>query len=85
MIQAVLEFSKPCVVPDEETQCGILLRHMQNVGPITTGEAFELYRITCAGQRMTDLRNRFGWPVKSDPYKTPGGAIVAKYYLARRA
>ena len=43
----------------------------------------ELDGITCAGQRFTDLR-KFGWPVISERYRTPGGAIVARYSLGVR-
>ena len=68
-------------VPDADTQCGILLRHMQEHGSITTGEAFDIYKITCCGQRMTDLRAKYHWPIDSHREKTPGGAVVARYYI----
>lgn len=72
------------VVPAEDTHCGIILRHIQRYGSITTLEAYDLYNITTCGQRCTDLRKK-GWPIDSAWEKTPGGATVKRYSMSRAA
>lgn len=83
-LDLVLTPRREVVVPEETTQCGIILRHIQQRGSITTLEAYELYNITTCGQRCTDLRKK-GWPIDSAWEKTPGGATVKRYSMRRAA
>ena len=82
--QLVLEFPKPVRVPDEGTQCGKLLRAFQRGESLTVAEALTKYGIYALSQRCGELKLD-GWPIVSEPFKTAGGARVAKYYMARRA
>ena len=82
--QLVIEFPKPCRVPSDDTQCGQLLRAFQRGESLTVAEALTKYGVYALSQRCGELR-RAGWPIKSEPFKTTGGATVAKYYMARRA
>jgi hypothetical protein len=84
--QMVIEFAplRPVVIPAETTDCGILLRHLQRQGSITTLEAYDLYNITTCGQRMTDLRKK-GWPIDSEWERTPGGSNVKRYFIKKAA
>ena len=84
MNQLEISFPKPCRVPDADTQCGRLLRAFQSGESLTVAEALMQYGVYALSQRVGELK-RAGWPIKSEPFKTAGGAIVAKYYLARQA
>lgn len=82
-MSAVLEFPV-CRVPDEETQCGKLLRAFQRGESLTVAEALEHYQIYALSQRVGELK-RAGWPIVAEKYKTSGGAVVARYSMARAA
>ena len=71
-------------VPAEDTQCGKLLRAFQRGESLTVAEALSKYGCYALSQRVGELK-RQGWPIASEPYKTPSGATVARYYLQRLA
>ena len=64
------------------TQCDRLLRHMQEIGPITRGQAFDEYGVANITARISELRqaghpvvdayrrkrNRFGEKIKFKVY-----------------
>jgi hypothetical protein len=81
VIQAALDFSaRPVEVPSADSQCGKILRHIQEFGSITTFEAYAAYGITTCGQRCTDLR-KLGWPVYSTMVEVKPGTRAARYRL----
>ena len=84
MNQLVIDFPKPVRVPDDTTQCGRLLRAFQRGESLTVAEALGQYGVYALSQRVGELK-RAGWPIVAEPFKTPGGATVARYYMAQRA
>jgi hypothetical protein len=80
----VLSFPQPCRVPDEDTQQGKILRHLRNGGSLTVAEALSMFGCYALSQRIGELK-RAGWPIIAERYKTPGGAVVARYSMARAA
>lgn len=83
MNQLALAFQKT-TVPPVDTQCGKLLRAFQRGEQLTVAEALSRYGIYALSQRVGELK-RAGWPVIAEQYKTPNGARVAKYSMARAA
>ena len=81
MTQLALAFQSK---PSQGTQCDRLLQAFQRGESLTVAEALGQYGIYALSQRVGELKRR-GWPIRSEPYKTPGGATVAVYYLARTA
>lgn len=77
---AIAANAPKCVVPDPETQCGVLLRAMQRGQRLTVAVALAEYGVYALSQRCTDLR-RMGWPVQSRMISTPSGKRVAEYSL----
>ena len=71
-------------VPPDNTQQGKILRYLRGGGSLTVGEALQMFGCYALSQRCGELK-RAGWPIVSEPFKTPGGAVVARYYMAQRA
>ncbi len=86
MNQMVLEFQlrREVQVPEETTQCGKLLRAFKAGESLTVAEALSKYGVYALSQRVGELK-RSGWPIISEPYKTPSGATVARYRMASAA
>ena len=82
--QLVLEFPKPVRVPDEDTQCGRLLKAFQRGESLTVAEALTRYGIYALSQRCGELR-RGGWPIIAEMVKVRSGARVASYRMASAA
>lgn len=79
-----LEPRRECVVPDEQTQAGKLLRAFQRGEALTVAEALSRYGCYALSQRVGELK-RAGWPITAERYRTAGGAVVARYSMARAA
>lgn len=75
---------RPIVVPDEQTQAGKLLRAFQRGEFLTVAEALSKYGVYALSQRVGELK-RAGWPIVAERFKTAGGAVVARYSMARAA
>lgn len=80
-LEISIEPRRECVVPDEQTQQGKILRHLQRGGSLTVGEALSMFGCYALSQRIGELK-RAGWPIISERYRTPGGAVVARYMMA---
>lgn len=78
--QLAIEFTKPVQVPSASTQCGVLLRAFQRGERLTVAEALSRYGVYALSQRVGELK-RAGWPIKSEPFKTPNGATVSRYFM----
>lgn len=81
MNQLAIDFVR---VPDAQTQCGRLLRAFQRGERLTVAEALSRYGVYALSQRVGELK-RAGWPIIAEQYKTPGGARVAIYSMAKAA
>jgi len=62
------------------TQAELILNHLQECGFITPLDALNLYGSFRLAARVHELKKQ-GYPIKSVPWTTPGGAIVSKYVL----
>jgi len=71
-------------VPPNTTQCGVLLRAFQRGEALTVAEALSRYGVYALSQRVGELK-RAGWPIVAEQYKTPSGARVARYSMAKAA
>lgn len=63
-----------------DTQCQIILKHLEKKKTITTMQAFELYKITRLSGRIYDLRAR-GYQIEKTMKKSNAGARYAEYRL----
>jgi hypothetical protein len=79
-----LEPRREITVPAEDTQAWKLLRAFQRGEALTVAEALSRYGVYALSQRVGELK-RSGWPILSEKYKTPSGARVARYRMARAA
>mgnify|MGYP001579527364 FL=1 len=70
--------------PDANTQNGMLLRAFQRGEVLTVAEALSKYGVYALSQRVGELK-KAGWPIVAEWYRTPGGARVARYSMARAA
>ena len=70
---------------DKITQCQRVMRHLENVGPLTSAEAMYEYGIGHLASRISDLRLKEGAPIgkKMVSRKNRYGETVsfASYYL----
>lgn len=64
----------------QESQCEQILEYLQEHATITPEEARVDFQCTRLAARILELRRR-GQTIGSRRYRTPGGAIVAQYYL----
>lgn len=64
------------------TQTEQVRKHLENFGSLTPLEALDLYGTFRLGARVLELRQA-GLPILTERFKTPGGAVVAKYVLSR--
>lgn len=76
-----LDLIPVCRAPSEGTQCYKLLHAMQCGERLTELSVTLKYNITAASQRIGDLRNKFGWPIKSRFIETAAGAHIKEYWL----
>lgn len=65
---------------EEMTQTASILKHLEHHGSITGLEALNLYGSFRLAARIKELRDN-GHNITSKPFKTPGGARIAKYTL----
>ena len=70
-----------CKIPERGTQCYELLMAYQRGERLTVMTAMQLYGVYALSQRNGDLRNRYGWPIKSVTVETNGGARVSEYFI----
>lgn len=82
MNQLALAFQKT-TVPPADTQCGQLLRAFQRGEKLTVAEALSRYGVYALSQRVGELK-KSGWPIRSEPFTTPGGARVARYWMDKQ-
>lgn len=61
-----------------ESQSALILRYMQEVGPISPIEALSMFGCFRLGARCHDLR-KSGHNIKSEPLKLANGKVVAQY------
>ncbi len=82
MNQLAIDFTaRPrCVVPDQDTQLGTLLRALQRGERLTVAQALSEYGVYALSQRMGDLK-RMGWPVLTSTITTNSGKRVAEYRM----
>lgn len=64
-MSAQLELLAPCRVPEQYTQCHRLLRAMQRGERLTVATALLMYQVYALSQRCGQLRDEYGWPIKS--------------------
>lgn len=65
------------------TQCELIARHLEEHGSITALEALDRYGAFRLAARIKDLKDA-GVDIKSTPWKTPGGATIARYSLVKK-
>lgn len=63
-----------------QTQAQLVYEHMLNKGAITALDALNLYGCFRLAARVKDLRDE-GIQIDSEPWRTHGGALIAKYSL----
>ena len=78
-----LELVAECRVPPKGTQCYELLMALKNGARLTVAKALAEFGCYALSQRMGDLRNEYGWPIKSRFIETNGGAHVKEYWLGQ--
>lgn len=83
-MQLAIDFECAVKVPDAQTQCGVLIRAFKRGESLTVAEALSRYGIYALSQRVGELK-RSGWPIIAEQFKTPSGARVARYSMARAA
>lgn len=66
----------------EMTQMEKVLTHLEKRGSLTPLQAMDHYGIMRLAARIGDLRG-IGHEIKSEPFRTPGGATVSRYKLIR--
>ncbi len=66
----------------EMTQTEKVLTHLDLRGSLTPLQAMDYYGIMRLAARIGELR-RDGHEIKSEPFRTPGGATVSRYSLIR--
>lgn len=64
------------------TQTEKILAHLERFGSITALDALNLYGCFRLAARIRDLKDE-GHSIRSTPWKTPGGATIARYSLVR--
>lgn len=66
------------------TQCDRILKHLQEIGPITQGEAKDRYGVARLASRVNDLR-KDGYPIRTKmvPVRNRFEEVVyiARYHL----
>lgn len=82
MIHAVLEFAPPCQLPEEGTQCRLLLSAFKRGEYLTVMDALTKYGVYALSQRAGELR-RMGWPIQSEMRTLPNGKRIAVYSMAQ--
>lgn len=76
-----MELIAECRVPPKGTQCYALLDALKRGTKLTVAKALAEFGCYALSQRMGELRNEYGWPIKSEFIETPGGARVKEYWL----
>lgn len=74
----------PVEAPRIGTQHHKLLLAFQRGESLTVAEALTQYGVYALSQRVGELK-KMGWPILAESYKTPGGARVARYSMAKAA
>lgn len=64
-MSAQLDLIPICRIPERGTQCYELLRAMQSGARLTVAKALTQHGVYALSQRMGDLRDDYGWPIKS--------------------
>ena len=65
-----------------KTQTEKVLTHLDERGSLTALQAMDHYGIMRLAARIADLR-KDRHEIKSEPFRTPGGATVSRYSLIR--
>lgn len=63
-----------------QSQCGMILKHLQSGGTITQLEAYKKFNCTRLGARIYDLKQR-GYLIQRRMITVPSGKCVAEYSL----
>ena len=71
----------PKLPPAECKQLRVLLHALAQGERLTVLTALDKYGVYALSQRIGELRNTWGWPVKSERLKLPSGKTVAVYSL----
>lgn len=74
--------TKPTPVEDLSTQNALLVRYMQERGPISNLIAITNLGVGSLSKRMAEL-SRLGWPVLKRRKKDFGGKDYVEYFLRR--
>ena len=64
----------------QKSQEELILEHLQNGHSITPLEALSMFQCFRLSGRIYDLIHK-GYNIKSEPFKTPSGKWVSKYFL----
>ena len=62
------------------TQTDQILKHLQEIGPITALDALDYYGCFRLAARINDIQN-LGIKVEARRVKTPKGAVIAEYRI----
>lgn len=60
-----LDLIAPCRIPERGTQCYELLMAMKRGVRLTVAKALNEYGVYALSQRCGNLRDEYGWPIKS--------------------
>lgn len=63
------------------TQRALVLRHLKSGRTLTQDEAQELYGVRRLAARISELRNDFGFPIKTETIDVGGVSGLARYSL----
>lgn len=63
------------------TQTQKILEYMKRGYRITALEALDLFGCFRLASRISEIKLKLGYDVKSEPYKTRGGATIKVYWL----
>jgi hypothetical protein len=80
MIQAVIDFSPPCEVPENGTQQYQILEALKRGEYLTVADALTKYGVYALSQRCGELR-RMGWPIVSQMRTLANGKRIAVYSM----
>lgn len=64
------------------TQRALVLRHLKSGRTLTQDEAQALYGVRRLAARISELRNNFGFPIKTETVDVGGVSGLARYSLA---
>lgn len=68
-------------IPEEGTQCKVLLLAMQRGERLRPLDAALTYGVMALSQRIGDLKRKYGWPIQSRLVKTETQKTIAEYWM----